>query len=149
MHKHDVLFKYLSNPRPQPQPQPPPSYIRIKSLGRKMESRGWDGAFIKKQFAPFNDNHLVGFVDDEIIYNFSYIWLSRCPNIMRLLQNSDFDTIFTGLGFSASRVKELLYLIEPLAESYVPEQLVDIALEYAVSQYDSVTDGIVTDNIIT
>ena len=115
MHKHDVLFKYLSNPRPQLQPQPQPqslpSYIRIKSLGRKMESCGWDGAFIKKQFAPFNDNHLVGFVDDEIIYNFSYIWLSRCPNIMRLLQNSNFEAIFIDLGFSASRVKELLYVI--------------------------------------
>ena len=137
-YKHEVLFKYLSNPLPQPSP----SYIRIKSLARKMESCGWDRTFLKKQFEPFNDNHLAGFVDDEVIYNFSYIWLSRCPNIMRLLLKSDFETIFTGIGFSPSRIKELLYVIEPLAESYVssyvPEQLVDIALEYAVGQYDSI-----------
>jgi hypothetical protein len=114
-----------------------------------MESCGWDYTFLKKQFEPFNDNHLAGFVDDEVIYNFSYIWLSRCPNIMRLLFKSDFETIFAGLGFSSSCVKELIYVIKPLTESYVTEHLVDIALEYAVGQYDSIIDGIVTDNIVT
>ena len=137
MHKHEVLFKYLSNPHLLV-PPPPPSYFRIKSLTRKMESRGWDATFLKKQFEPFNDNHLAGFVDDEVIYNFSYIWLSRCPNIMRLLFKSNFEAIFTGIGFSASRVKELIYVIKPLTESYVTEQLVDIALEYAVGQYESI-----------
>ncbi len=102
-----------------------------------MESRGWDHTFLKKQFEPFNDNHLAGFFDDEVIYNFSYMWLARCPNIQRLLSKSDFQTIFTALGFSPSRVKELIYVIEPLVESYVTEQLVDIALEYAVGQYES------------
>jgi hypothetical protein len=136
-HKHEVLFKYLCNPQLLV-PPPPPSYARIKSLALKMESRGWDRTFLKQQFEPFNDNHLAGFVDDEVIYNFSYMWLSKCPNIMHLLFKSDYKTIFTGLGFSASRVKELIYVIEPLEESYVTEHLVDIALEYAVGQYESI-----------
>ena len=136
--KHEVLFKYLCNPSAHIVPPPPPSYVRIKSLALKMESRGWDRTFLKKQFEPFNDNHLAGFADDEVIYNFSYIWLSRCPHIMRLILKSDYETIFTSLGFSPSRVKELIYVIEPLTESYVTEQLVDIALEYAVGQYESI-----------
>jgi hypothetical protein len=137
-HKHDVLFKYLSKPSVYTIHPTLPSYIRTKSIARKMESCGWDSNFIKKQLESFNDNHFTGFFDDEVIYNFSYLWLSRCPNIIRLLYKSDFETIFTNIGFSASRVKELIYVIEPLDEFYVSEQLVDIALEYAVGHYDSV-----------